>query len=314
MTTTKSKWTAVFLHGIFSSGDIFTPMAAAFYKTPAIAQCLTFEYNYNASMIENAGWLAAEIKGLAAPVVLVCHSMGGLIAKLAVLSGNVPNVRRVIMLGTPNFGAIRTSTAGLLASLMLRAAGHVAAVFRQPGILELTRVTRLLEEPIKQGEKFARNIEYVTIPGTYFNESREAFDFGKWPQASVSTILFALLEVGSDIVRSLPFVRSEIGRPHDGIVEERSNALVPFAAGHRSEKRATLLDRDTQAFTYAHVSIDRCDELTHVMIHSDPEIIALVTLLAGSPSLMEWFDSLTPEQRMQIKVEPKPVLTALSKR
>jgi pimeloyl-ACP methyl ester carboxylesterase len=309
MTTANSKWTAVFLHGILSSGEIFEPMAAAFQTSPAIAQCFTFDYNYNASMMENARQLAVTIKDVATPVVLVCHSMGGLIARLGVLSGDLPNVRRIIMLGTPNFGAIRTSTAGFLASLVLRTTGRVAAVFRRPGILELTRVTKLLEDPIKHGEQFARDVEYVTIPATFFNESREAFDFGQWPQARGATFVFASLEIGADILRMIPFFRSELARPHDGIVEERSNSLVPFAAGHRSEKRATLLDPGAQGFTYAHVWIDRCDDLTHVMIHSDPEIVALVTRLAGSPSLMEWFNSLTSEERMRIKCEPKPLLS-----
>jgi hypothetical protein len=211
------------------------------------------------------------------------------------------------MLGTPNFGTIRTSTAGLLAQLTLQATGRVAAVFRRPGILELTRVTRLLEEPIKQGKKLARNVEYVTIPGTFFNESREATNIGKWPQASVWTFLFASLEVGADVLRMMPFWRSEIARPHDGIVEKTSNDLSPFKAGRISEKRATLLDPGACGFTYAHIRIDRCDELTHVMVHNDTKVIALVTRIASSPSLVEWYKSLAAEERLQIMIEPKPL-------
>lgn len=300
MTNGESKWTAVFVHGIFSSGDTFKAMADAFDKSPAFAQCAPYNYNYNRSMKENAKRLAEKIKDVAAPVVLVCHSMGGLIARLAVLNGGVPNVRRVIMLGTPNFGAIRTATAGLLAQFTLRTAGRIATVFRRPGILELTRVTRLLEEPIRQGEKFARNVEYVTIAGTFFNESRET------DLASVWTSLFTSLEVGADLLRLVPFWRSEMTRPHDGIVEETSNDLSPFKSGRLSEKRATLLEPGTYGFTYAHVRIDQCDKLIHVEIHRDPEIISLVTRIAGSPSLMEWFNDLTPEERLRIVVEPRP--------
>jgi len=300
MTDGNSNWTAVFVHGIFSSGDTFDAMADAFDKSPAFARWAPYNYNYNRSMEENASRLAAKIKDVAAPVVLVCHSMGGLIARLAVLSGDVPNVRRVIMLGTPNFGAIRTAKAGLLAQLALRTTGRIAAVFRRPGILELTRVTRLLAEPIRQGEKFARDVEYVTIPGTFFNESRET------DLASAWTFLFASLEVGADLLRLVPFWRSEMARPHDGIVEEASNDLLPFGAGRLSEKRATLLDPGKYGFTYAHIRIDQCDELTHVMIHKDPEIISLVTRIAGSLSLMEWFNSLTPEERLRIVIEPRP--------
>jgi pimeloyl-ACP methyl ester carboxylesterase len=306
MSSTEPKWNTVFVHGIFSSGAIFKPMAEAFAKNPAIAGCATFDYDYNAKLTENAARLAEELAKIAAPVVLVGHSMGGLIARLAVLGGDVPNVRRVVMLGTPNFGAIRTSTAGLLAQLMLRATGKLAAVFRRPGILELTRVPKIFEQPIRKGEANARQVEYVTIPGTFFNESREVTDIGKWRHSSAVTAFFAFLEIGGDLLNQFPLWKSEIARPHDGIVEERSNALIPWGPGRNSEKSATLLEREIWGSTYAHVWIRQCDELTHVGLHSDPEVIQLVSGLAGSESLSKWFDGLAPAERLrlQLKVEP----------
>ena len=45
-------------------------MADAFDKSPAFARCAPYNYNYNKSMTENAKRLAAEIKDVAAPVVL----------------------------------------------------------------------------------------------------------------------------------------------------------------------------------------------------------------------------------------------------
>ena len=108
MTNGKSKWTAVFVHGIFSSGDTFKAMADAFDKSPAFARCAPYNYNYNKSMTENAKRLAAEIKDVAAPVVLA-----------------------------PDNGADRSR-------------------FPAAGILELTRVTRLFEEPFHRRRGWPR--------------------------------------------------------------------------------------------------------------------------------------------------------------
>ena len=104
-------------------------------------------------------------------VTLVCHSMGGLVGRLAIFSGKVPQVKRLIMLGTPNFGAIRTAQLGLLSQIGLRLAGKTYAVFRNPGIRDLTpeaawpQIERLRSETESRGfqlrERLALYPEFI---------------------------------------------------------------------------------------------------------------------------------------------------------
>ncbi|HEY3384556.1 MAG TPA: alpha/beta fold hydrolase [Vicinamibacterales bacterium] len=306
MNSTAVRSTVVFVHGIFSSGVIFKDMSDACTARGVFEACVTFEYDYHRDLEDNAQALTDLLARIEGPVVLVCHSMGGLVARLAVLSGDAPTVRRVIMLATPNFGAMRTATAGLLAQLVLQATGRVSAVFRHPGILELTRISQLMKEPIATGETFARGVEYVSLPARYFHEGRAILDCGDWADGRMSTRLFAALGVGFELLALFPLWAPQIQRPHDGIVEERSNAFVPEGAGRRSEKHASIVDPEKWGYTYAHVSIERCDDLNHVMIHSDPEVIELVVALAAAESLSEWYADLTVEQRLEITVQPTP--------
>jgi pimeloyl-ACP methyl ester carboxylesterase len=295
----------VFVHGILSSGATFDVMKKVF-EARSVFDCRTFEYDYNRPLKMNGARLAGLLSGLTGDIVLVGHSMGGLVARLALLTGTVPNVKRVIMLGTPNFGAMRTASAGLLAQLVLQTTGRVSAIFRRPGILELTRIPKIMKDEIARGEPHARQVEYVTIPALFFNESRGSVEFGEWSGTTTSTKLFATLGIGLELLSVFPLWAPQMQRPHDGIVEERSNDLAPDAAGRRSEKRRTLQDAKQWGYSYAHITTDRCDDLNHVTLHRDPVIIELVADLASAKSIGDWWRGLTPEQRLAISVSPSP--------
>ena len=306
LTTSGFVPTVVFVHGILSSGTTFDGMKKVFQQRESFAACLPFEYDYNNELKANGERLAKFLADIDGDIVLVGHSMGGLVARLAVLTGIVSTVRRVIMLGTPNFGAMRTASAGLLAQLVLQATGRVSAVFRRPGILELTRIPAIMKDAIASGEPHARNVEYVTIPALFFNEARGSLEFGEWSGTPRSTKLFATLGVGMELLSLFPLWAPQMDRPHDGIVEERSNTLVPDAAGRRSEKRRTLTDPLQWGYTYAHVVTERCDDLNHVTLHLDPLVIELVADIAAAPSLLDWHRGLTPEQRLGVTILPPP--------
>ncbi|MGA9025504.1 MAG: alpha/beta fold hydrolase [Steroidobacteraceae bacterium] len=64
-----------------------------------------YPYDWRLGLDELGAALALHIKAEGGPVSLVAHSMGGLVARMAV--GMLPKwrVRRLIMLGTPNFGS-----------------------------------------------------------------------------------------------------------------------------------------------------------------------------------------------------------------
>ena len=167
----------VFIHGIFSECvSCFPEMRQSFMTDPRFAghRLYDFDYDFNDPMEESAEYLMdfLEEEVGPGPVTLICHSMGGLVARLSVLDGSVRAIKRVIMLGTPNFGAVRTAQLGFLSQLAMQLSGKIYALFRKPGVKDLTRVTAIFKGPIQAGRQFADDVENVTLPGEFFNESR----------------------------------------------------------------------------------------------------------------------------------------------
>jgi pimeloyl-ACP methyl ester carboxylesterase len=62
-------------------------------------------YDWRSGLEELGGLLAARIASAGKPVILIGHSMGGLVARMAVARLPKRLVRKVILLGTPNFGS-----------------------------------------------------------------------------------------------------------------------------------------------------------------------------------------------------------------
>jgi pimeloyl-ACP methyl ester carboxylesterase len=64
-----------------------------------------FPYDWRRGIDESGEALAAHIAAGGKPVVLIAHSMGGMVARVAVKTLPERSVRRLIMLGTPNRGS-----------------------------------------------------------------------------------------------------------------------------------------------------------------------------------------------------------------
>jgi pimeloyl-ACP methyl ester carboxylesterase len=62
-------------------------------------------YDWRLGLDELGCLLAARIAGVGKPVILIGHSMGGLVARMAIALLPKRLVRKVILLGTPNFGS-----------------------------------------------------------------------------------------------------------------------------------------------------------------------------------------------------------------
>jgi pimeloyl-ACP methyl ester carboxylesterase len=296
----------VFIHGILSESEgCFAEMREAFREDERFARydLFSFDYDYNDAMEKSAAYLTQYLKTniKSGPVFLVCHSMGGLVARLCVLSGEVSDIKRIIMLGTPNFGAVRTAQLGLLSQLSMLLAGKVYAIFRKPGIKDLTRVTTIFKDPIQNGRQFADKIEYVTIPGEFFNESRPFWDVGSGARPSIWTGGFAALGAATELLTAAPLWRVGLQRPHDGIVEAVSNSFIPCSAGRTSEKCPTINHPDRFGKTYVHVTHECCSELTHVMIQHNPSIILVVKDLVAADSISGWYSGLDREQSRVLK-------------
>ncbi len=64
------------------------------------------DYDWRLPVNELGRGLAARLRALAgAPLAIVAHSMGGLVARAALAQPDVPHVGRVVLLGTPNEGS-----------------------------------------------------------------------------------------------------------------------------------------------------------------------------------------------------------------
>jgi len=102
----------VLVHGLDEMGTIWSDMAPALEK--AGHHVLKFSYPNDQGISRSAILLREQLKWLknkgADEVVLVAHSMGGLVCRDAITrddayEGSMPKIKRLITLGTPNHGA-----------------------------------------------------------------------------------------------------------------------------------------------------------------------------------------------------------------
>jgi pimeloyl-ACP methyl ester carboxylesterase len=91
-------------------------------------RCLAFAHpTLGPRLEENAGWLAAHLLAIAAPIDVVGHGRGGLLARLLAADQRL-SVRRVCQVGTPNNGTVLAHARNLARFLD----GHVALLARAP--------------------------------------------------------------------------------------------------------------------------------------------------------------------------------------
>jgi pimeloyl-ACP methyl ester carboxylesterase len=291
----------VFVHGIFSSHRTLDKMRLSLMKSQQFEGWVlaSFEYDYFQNMMDSASILAIELNRHfqgSDQVALVCHSMGGLVGRLAILGGTVPFVGKLVMLGTPNFGAVRTAAMSHLAQAAMMTSRLLFGLFtRKTGVLDLTRVTVIFKEPIAKGLQHAKPVAYVTIPGLFFNEDRAFFDTGDWGEWKRRLNLFTPLYLGIDVLNSyLPLWKIGMTAPHDGIVEASSNCLISTAQGAKSEKSPQINHHEYfKEKSYAHIIHDDCSDLTHTQIHHNQNIIDTVRSILLSDDLDQWSQSLS---------------------
>lgn len=297
----------IFVHGIFSDCEsCFKELEASIKSDSRSTRYAIYRFNYdfNNDIAANGRVLADFIRQLPdlMPVVLICHSMGGLVGRMAVLTGGAPNVQRLIMLGTPNFGVLRTAQTGLLSQLSLHIAGRFYSIFRKPGLQQLTQVNKVFKDPIERGHMHANTVEYVTIPGEFFNESRPLFDKTGQDDRPLWSTAFGAIGLASELLNVVPLWRVGLAKPHDGIVESASNSLIPSGSGRWSEKSAEINNPGRIGPTYFHIEHKVCDDLTHVSLQHNPDIINLVKNLAFAQNLDQWRQSLTDEEIQPLKI------------
>lgn len=279
----------VFVHGILSD---HTTYAACYFALAVERPDWRFyyvDYNYNEPIADNGGYLAIALldhfKG-SDHVVIIAHSMGGIVSRYACLSRPLPFVRTLFLLASPNHGAFRTSSLGVLAQMTRGAVGKLWGVRpKKVGIFDLTSVDDILG-PIIKHEARTNHIDYVTIPGRYFHKQRGFFDH---TSVDLWRVIFGGLDVGFELVRAfLPLLSIKMQRPHDGIVEEVSNQLVPDDDDQESEKLLSFRRPAKSPATYAHVRTSPAKKLMHVQITGSDFVISIIDEILDEPSLDTW--------------------------
>jgi pimeloyl-ACP methyl ester carboxylesterase len=269
----------VFVHGIFSNHKTFQSFFDRLIVDHRFADfdIFYFDYDYHDALENNGHALATSLMSTFLPsdrVELIAHSMGGLVARLAALSNRMAFVRSLFLLGTPNVGAIRIAQVSLLAQLILGTFNVAFAIFpRKRGIVDLTRAAEILRRN-ETNAYYTDHIDYISIPGLFYHEGRSYWEIGRdrWKK------LFSIFRLGLGFLEAtFPLFAVKLLVPHDGIVEETSNNLIPSTAGRKSEKNDSINKADTDRITYAHIEIDSCDSLNHVQLHSDKDVYDTVT-------------------------------------
>ncbi|MEO6527942.1 MAG: alpha/beta fold hydrolase [Gemmatimonadaceae bacterium] len=288
----------VFVHGIFSSAATFDALLASVRNDRRFDSydLATYEYDWGEPILTSAARmrhiLNVRLPEALADVTLVGHSMGGLVSRFALIGGDLPCVRRIFMLGTPNFGAITAAQVSLLWQVAIAAAGRVTPVFpRKRGLRDLTRVQgayRSVAASIPQAASRARSVEYITLPGLYYHDERRDTDPGDDGAALPFTI-------GTLVLRALAlwsWAEIKIERPHDGVVEEASVSLIPRKAGRFSEKSVSIQQSPKHGRTYCHATAISALDSMHMAIQSDASVAEVIKgiLLAGS--IVAWDDAL----------------------
>lgn len=268
----------IFVHGILSDATTFDrllPLLDDQFASEDV-DFWTFDYDYGRHLTDSADDLADAIDRRAfgsRRVDIVGHSMGGLVARLAVLRTFLPQVTRIVTLATPNHGTINGIQLGLLGQMTAFGLRRLDPIYpRTSGMLDLTNVPKILDDALKEMSVVEpcrlEGKSYVSIPAQYFHTLRQIGDPLPSPTMGGLTIARRLASL---ILR----LRVALRPVHDGIVEERSNQLHPAPPGSSSEgaHMGSRQEADRRILHATHQAASECD---HVTVTACPEIAVLI--------------------------------------
>ena len=291
--TGSSVTNVVFVHGIFSNHTRFDECRCrltSYLHGPV--EFYYVDYDCYKPLIKNGKGLARALENAFEKednVYVVAHSMGGLVTRIACLKRPLCFLRGVFLIATPNHGVQCTASLSILAHMDLNKHRILRGIRSAlAGILNLTRVGEVMKDIKCPSQNTRGQTDYVTIPGRYFYPSRGVLDHDIDERWKVKGFFVSLKAV-------LPLLGIRVDRPHDGIVEERSNCLIPDVAERTSEKRRSVrgLDRfasraEWENVTYAHIVPDSAMELCHMKVTDDKLVLRLVAEIMNAKSLSMW--------------------------
>jgi len=306
-TSSRTRKIVVFVHGIFSSHETFAYLLATFTADARFDEydLATYDYDWGHPIEKSASILRGILNARIpkdAEVTLVGHSMGGLVCRFALIGGDLPCVKRIFMLGTPNFGAMTAAQVATIWQLAIGGAGKLMPFFpRKAGLRDLTRVQTVYRDASRHDEFDASRadaVPYVTIPGLFYHRDRRDTD----PGTKGGGVLFAIGTLAVRVLAEVPLSGIEITRPHDGVVEESSVNMMPSDPALSSEKTEVNDDPERYGVSYCHVVPDSALDDNHMGIHADQRVAEIVRELILADSIVDWHDTLTPKDRRRTRV------------
>lgn len=208
--------TALFIHGFTADAGYMQDLMHQF--TGSGFTSLAFEYPSDRGIHQAAKVLRERLEsfdqGRAISddrLVLVCHSMGGLVARaLIAFEGGDRYVRKIITLGTPHDGTLKSAT---LLRFLLYWGEHVSGLnphaFSAKSISAVELLQRdtpppLLDRMLAAGPK-GSSVEFFSISGGL---AQLEFGIGALPSKLVNV-----------------YVQTQLAKPNDGLVQEQSSDL-----------------------------------------------------------------------------------------
>lgn len=278
---TDDRHVVICIHGILSDSSTFVNFLRHVDALDRDGQLdfWLFDYDYRQPIAQSADQLADAIKSRAygaRRVDLIGHSMGGLVARLAILRNRLPHVQRVVTLATPNHGTISGAQLNLLGQMTSLSLRQLHPIYpRAAGIFDLTDIHRImrdaLEEMYRRDPTRLDGKSYVSIPAQYYHYHRQ---YGE----ELPSTMMRGVSVFRKALNFLPGYQVRLNPVHDGIVEERSNRIHPAPAGSSDEGKymPSRSDAAERILHATHLAGADCD---HVTITSNPEIADLVHAL-----------------------------------
>lgn len=277
----------IFVHGILSDSSTFEILLQNMIPLDPNHELdfWIFDYDYRQALAASGDQLAQAILGKSfgdRRVDIVGHSMGGLIARMAVLRNHLLHVARIVTLATPNHGTMSGAQLNLLGQMVALGFRRLHPIYaRAPGIIDLTNAHDIMQSELKQMNKnqpsHLHGKSYVSIPAQYYHQKRHIGTMA--PSIMMGSIFLATIFINC-VIR----LRINLTPVHDGIVEERSNQLYPAPVGSSSEGAymPTRLDAQERVLHATHEAASDCD---HVTVLSCPEIADLIQAVLRAAKL-----------------------------